>query len=277
MTRNRIPMTRVCASGALLFSLCVSATAVAKLTVPYGPDGAPPDSETQAEVDALNEALEPPEEGQSWQSWEAEWEAAYYDLHGAYPTSTPTPVSESMVQVSSRDICEDDLGLWVPNTAGGSVASELHESGVRAAITAELQRMLNWILRMETAGTQLEFDEPVVSGFACEQCEMTYLECLQAGNPWDFCKRRHLNCPASPSSTLSVSVAVTSPVTGRITANATASSEVWSSAGEEYPNFCFTLQNYEFEGFSFVTQAIIEANIDNVLGDGHFCLYDFSL
>ena len=68
----------------------------AKLDVPYGPDGSPPDSKTQQEVDDYNELLDGPKDGQSYDDWAAALDAAHDVLFGDdAPTELETASSGS--------------------------------------------------------------------------------------------------------------------------------------------------------------------------------------
>ena len=60
--------------------------ALAKLSAKPGEDGLPPDPQTEALVDELNETIEGgPDEGQSWEEWAAEIEALHEQLQGPAP------------------------------------------------------------------------------------------------------------------------------------------------------------------------------------------------
>lgn len=264
------------ALSAALATCLIPTAAFAKLSVPYGEDGGPKDSEAQQEADAVNEALEGPEPGQSWESWERELEAAVAALHDSSPSgATNASVStEPFTFLSSNDLCQDPLQLWVPNTSTELVSDALADAGQRAALVDELETIMYWILLMQAASTGIEFDPPVITQLRCDACEMTYMECLESGQPWPFCKSHYLTCPTEPQSSLSVTLSVTAPVSGTITASGSATSEISLLNGDEYPDQCFTLHDYEFEGFGLFTEALIGANIEQVLGDGHFCLYD---
>jgi len=81
-------------ASALIAALWLQPQAgLAKLNAAPGEDGAPSDPQDEADVDALNEALEGPDEGQSWAEWEVEFQAAHEAVFGPSPsTTTTTPV-----------------------------------------------------------------------------------------------------------------------------------------------------------------------------------------
>lgn len=162
---NRQRINRSLGLGILL-AIVLPASALAKLNAAPGEDGAPPDPQTQAEVDAINEALEPPEEDESWDGWLSELEAAQDALYGPeVVTSTPPGPSCEVVEDSAATGCDGDP-TWV--TLGDPY--------------------------------DIVLSEPVQCPYP------SYLACLLAGETIDYCKSHVLNCHEGELTTASVTV-----------------------------------------------------------------------
>lgn len=134
----------------------VAATSFAKISVPYGEDGAPPDSGDQAAADALNDALDGPDQGQSTQDWLEELEAAHEAVYGTgifTSTSNPPGVDCSVVDDENGAACD-----------GGK--------------------------------TWVHYSDPYDLVQSTERhCPYkSYVDCLQAGESVDYCKHFVLNC-----------------------------------------------------------------------------------
>lgn len=264
------PLASLVGLTVFVAALCLfPAPGIAKLDVPYGEDGAPPDSETQAEVDALNEALEGPEDGQSWASWEREVQAAHEALFGVPMSSTTA--SEDIV--ASADLCRSPIDIWIATEATETVAEAIIEPSVRAELTQNLEEYLYGQLFLALWGTPVLIGQPTITGLTCTQCAMTYVECLTQLLGVDFCKRRYLTCPTLPLSALTIAVPLTAPVTGTVTFEASASYRELNAPDDPLPyEWCVTIHDYETDGFGLL-EPVARTYINDMLAQGLFCAH----
>lgn len=249
--RNRPSATGRLARLAVLLGLGVLAVtpglqplpALAKLNPAPGKDGAPPSPESEAETDAKNDALDDMVE--------------------------PLPGDPQGVPRFPRvDLCRCPLSNWLTPGSGRPVAEALDVPGVRSDLEGELEDFVHHMLLIETAGSDLAVDRPRV-GIRCEQCAMTYTECLVQGNDVEFCKSRYLNCPQEPVSKLSITVPATQRVLGlpvargTVTISASASYRAGSARNPDFPEWCVKVHDHEIRGFDV---TFIRDRIETVIG-----------
>jgi hypothetical protein len=274
----------------LAVALCLApSVSFAKLSAAPGEDGAPPNSETQAEVDALNEALEPPEEGESWDEWEAELQAAYEDLHGAGSYDAGANVStldtSADPQPTIIDMCRSPFNAWVESTSQVAVVDALANAGQRSRLVSELERVIDIRLRGETAGTALRIDSVTVDALACVQCAMTYEECLTAGLGVDFCKSRYVTCPRQATADLALTVRFSVLTFGVPIAAGAISVDAGASYRETETSMynmadgspfvlrerCVSVRDYDITGLNPIVLASIRARITSTLEQVELC------
>ena len=275
----------------LVAALCLQPpSGVAKLDVPYGKDGAPPDAETQAKVDALNKALDGPKEGQSLESWQAEFQAAHDALYGtASEDSEDTGCSTRSAPPSSggatssttasedlgdgADLCQSPIDFWIPSDSTETVAEAIGEPCVRAELIQHLETYLRDQLYLALWSTPVQFSQLTITRLACPQCAMTYLECLTQGLGVDFCKRHYLNCPTDPSSALSIDVSLIAPAMGTVTFEASAGYRKINDPKDPLPyEWCVTIHAYETAGLGPL-DPVAHHYINDMLAQGAFCAH----
>ena len=215
--------------------------ALAKLNPAPGKDGAPPSTESQVETDAKNDAVD--------------------DLVESEAPERPQGIPK-------MDLCQCPLSNWLTPGSRTPVADALATPGVRADLTNELEDFVHHMLRIETAGTDLVVSRPQI-GIRCEQCAMTYTECLAEGHGVDWCKRRYLTCPQQAVSKLSITVPARQVVRGlsvaqgTATIDASASYRAGNATNPDFPEWCITVHGYEVQGFDV---TFIRDRIETVIG-----------
>jgi hypothetical protein len=240
---------RIAFSVACGLSLAVflqSGTAGAKLSAAPGPDGAPPDPETEAAVDALNDALDGgPDEGQSVESWIGDIEAAHDALFGS-----TTLVSSTPAVLDEGDMCESPVSLWMDSSSTQTVAQSLVDPAVRAELTDNVEEYAVGQLYLWLWGTNITFRPPQLTGLSCSQCTMTYVQCLLAGNGVDWCKRHVLNCSPAPRSRATFTLDVTAPFSGQITLQANLRYREIDEPESDLPyEYCIDVESFQTTGF----------------------------
>jgi hypothetical protein len=278
--------------------LCGAQSAQAKLSPAPDDDGLT-DPEDEAEVNALNEALEGPEEGQSWEAWEAEVQAAYNALHDIEPagqtqSTSPGPVVAPIV----LDMCVSPFNAWVESSSNKIVSEALANAGERAELEDEVEYAMEWLLMAQSAGSALRIDSVALDSLTCSGgCSMTYIECLEAGLGVDYCKRHHLTCSRQPESSVSFTVdfsvlAINVPQIGGAfaIANGTISIEGSGYYRESemvgYINIntgetpiererCFDVIDYDISGINPLILATISDRIEATIYGTELCLPGF--
>lgn len=253
------------ACGLALAGLLLTGTGHGKLVAAPGPDGAPPDPQTEAAVDALNDAIaDGPDEGQTVNQWMAEIEAARAELYGTVlvpSTSSAPPI------VEEGDMCLSPISLWTASSSSQLVHQALLTPSVRTELTNNLEEYLYGQLYLRLYGTGLSFDAPQITSLSCTQCPMTYMDCLQAGNGVDWCKRHTLNCPTKPRSAVTVAVTVTAPVSGTVTLQANVRYRELDDPSSNLPfEYCVDVSSFDTAGFG-VLDALVRAEIEGVVDD----------
>lgn len=232
--------------SAFVVALCLHPQpGLAKLNPAPGKDGAPPNPQTEAEVDALNEALD-----------------------GQHDSQTP-----STAAIPRVDMCQSPLHNWLTPGSDKLVVEALSVPSVRSDLVNELEDFLHHLLRIETAGTDVVLDRPEID-IRCDQCAMTYTECLAMGHGWEWCKRHYLTCPQEASSKLSITVPATQrtfgvPIArGTVTADASASYRAGNASNPDWPEWCISIHDYAITGFDL---TFIRDRINTVFGDRLRC------
>ena len=202
-------------------TLCTPAEGLAKLDVPYRPKSG---RSTRFRDPDKVERLWDDEKvaGRSRRSEKPGSPGKRRSRPRTMPSSAPRRddawSSQTFVTISSRRICRID-------SAGGSRSLRRNvrrnrrgrARPARCALRCRPRTGVHVVLDPGVFGHRHGRVRPAdVSSLRCNQCEMTYAECLAQGNDWVFCKSRYLTCPREPTSSLSVSISVTSPASGRI-------------------------------------------------------------
>jgi hypothetical protein len=192
----------------------LSASALAKVSAAPGKDGAPPDPQDEAAADALNDALEGPDEGQSTEDWMAELDAAHTDLYGYGIFSTPS--SEPELDCSVVDD-EADIGCDGDPT---------------------------WITYSEP------FDMVLSRSVHCPY--PSYVACLQAGQSVDYCKRHVLNCHegarTEASATVSMSARQCNEASPCFCGQASGDITLYGTSVIDGDEVCLTVESYHYDG-----------------------------
>lgn len=191
----------------------LSATSFAKISVPYGEDGAPPDPQDEAAADALNDALEGPDEGQSTEDWLAELEAAHQAAYGTGVfTSTPSVPAVNCSVVDDEDgvACDGDK-TWV------------------------------------------HYSDPydLVQSTAHHCPYKDYIECLQAGETVDFCKHFVLNCHEGALTEASASISFDARQCNEkpcICGKASGDITLYGTSFVDGDEVCLDVESYTYDG-----------------------------
>jgi len=254
--------------AAMTAALCLQAPSHAKLDVPYGADGSPPDPQTQAAVDALNDALEGPDEGQSTASWQAEVQAAHDALYGAPSCSTTTTCGGPH---PATDMCQSPLDIWIGGDSSEIVADAIGTSSVKPELTSDLEEFIDGMLINELWGGPVTIGVPKITSLTCTQCTLTYIGCLAKGLGVTYCKLHTLNCTHQPYSAISIKIPVTAPNKGTITFEASASYREIDDPQDSFPyEWCLDVRAYDTSGFG-VFDPVVRKYIESFLSQGTIC------
>jgi hypothetical protein len=263
MAITRASIIRALASSAILGVVAFqSQPALAKLDVPYGEDGSPPDSETQAEVDALNDALDGPDDGESTEHWEARLQYAHETLYGygidldGGATGTGGSSSTGNTPVSQgTDLCESPLGDWLsfdeetpPPVSSEVVANALDDPSVRSDLKRELANLAYIMMRIEPVSADAIVGTPSVGALSCTLGES------------------HVTIRI-PLTLVEFGLSLGS---GTLTVDATA-----SFAHHKVDDWCLDVNSYAVTGFEPITRALIMPSIARTMSNTPFCLPAF--
>jgi hypothetical protein len=268
-TRSHLRRRSFTARGLTLAALLLAGTVHAKLVAAPGPDGAPPDPQTEAAVDALNDAIaDGPDDGQSVDEWMMEVEAARDALYGTtLVSSTSTSTSTPTRVVDEGDMCLSPISLWTDSSSSQPVHEALATPSVRTELTDNLEEYLYGQLYLRLYGAGLTFGTPQITSLSCTKCPMTYIECLQAGNGWDWCKRHTLNCPTKPTSKATVTINVTAPVSGTVTLQANLRYRELDDDTLALPfEYCVDVTSFDTAGFGAL-DVLVRGKVENVVSD----------
>jgi hypothetical protein len=255
LNESLLRRTPLFAASALCCALFLQArTSRAVLDVPYGDDGAPPDSDAMAEAAEKNEQIM------------NHWEAALSDIEWSVGGS-----------LSEGGICESPISLWTASESSEPVMSAILDPAVSSELNANLQEYIqgqvylwSWAIQQELPSFAV--DPISVTRLSCETCAMTYDECLQEGLGVTFCKMHYLNCPSDPPSSVAVQLPITAPFTGVVTLNGTIGYQEINEPGDLPYEYCAYFGSYSTQGFSFVGNLIVRNALeDSGLVGEEFC------
>ena len=251
---------------ALHLSVCagllsiIPAVASAKITVPYGPNGEPRDPDKEAAVDALNEALEGPENGESTDAWEAELEGAYEWVYGEsrdFSDTFPDGLvwgSTCEAPAPSDNLCWSPLAEWLPDGSADMVGVSMHDDAVRSDVENQLEDFFEFVLRRETAGSGVVTSRPIIS-FSCNACAPTVTP-VNVSVPLRF-----------------VPYDVTLPFgIGLGRAQAEVSAEIFLRTLNDEQSWCIAVHSYQVDGISAINQLLYGDRLEAVFEDAEYCL-----
>jgi hypothetical protein len=227
------------ATLALMFG-SLAPPAFAKISAAPGKDGAPPDPQDEAAADALNDALEGPDPGQSTEEWQEELVAAHEAVYGTgidFDMSPPPDVDAVSCQIAenTEDTGCDGDPTWV------------NISDPYDIVLSRKQHCLY----------------------------PSYVDCLQAGQSVTFCKKYVLNCHEGEPTQASAKVSFDARqcTTSKLCICAQSQGEITfhgstETSGDEV---CFSVSYFEYDGpFPGQVEPEIQQLIDE--NGGELCL-----
>jgi hypothetical protein len=209
-----------------LLATALSASAFAKVSAAPGKDGAPPDPQDEAAADALNDALEGPDEGQSLEDWKAELDEAHTAVYGYGIFSTGSSEPEP-----DCSVVDDEVGVGCDGKS-------------------------TWINYSEP------FDMVLSSPVHCPY--PSYTACLKAGESVDYCKRFVLNChegeQTEASATVSMSARQCNEASPCFCGTASGDITVYGTSVIDGDEVCIVVESYHYDGNydQYVEPEIIE-------------------
>jgi hypothetical protein len=230
-----------------------SRTSHAVWDVPYGEDGAPPDSDAMAETAEKNEQI--------MNHWETEWSDIALNEGGS---------------LSGGGICESPISLWTASDSSESVMSAILDPSMRSELNANLEEYIQgqvylyaWAIEQEVPS--FDIDPISVSSLDCETCAMTYYECLLEGLGVTFCKKRYITCPTNPPSSVTVRLPITAPFSGVVTLSGSIGYQEINESGDLPYEYCAYFSSYSTQGFGLADALVRNALDASGLVGEEFC------
>lgn len=258
---KRDPWGRVVPRLLVALSSVATASAWAKIDVPYGPNGEPPDSETQAEVAALNDALEGPDEGESPREWEIRLEHAYEDLYeteadfsDVFPSGVSWPLglsNQCEPPADSDDLCWTPLSAWIDTSDATSVYESLASEQTREDLQFGLGVFVQHMLAVQAAGSDVVIERPRLS-VQCNTCAPS-AAAIDVEVPFRLVAQRTI--PGLPLGS------------GEVSAEA----DIFIDRSHGYDQWCVDFRRHSIAGLSFINLLAHEQRLDAIFGSGPYC------
>lgn len=255
---------RICASAFLLALCAPTHDAQALVSAPYGSDGSPPDPTTQAEVQALDNALDGPKPGQSQKSWVTELKDAHDALYGSTQNSSSSSSansSSSTIPGTSDvgvgglplkppdDLCDTTLDDWVESSPSEPMSKALGDPAIVEEVETGLENFIYYMALIETSTTggmmSVDVARPTVSG----------LQCTDDGSEL--------------TATIPVSLRELGVVVdhGSVVLHGSAAYR----KRPEITEWCLELLSHDIKGFEPLTMALIKPALDEALSFDQYC------
>jgi len=218
----------------------LAAPAFAKISAAPGKDGAPPDPQDEAAADALNDALEGPDPGQSTEEWQDELIAAHEAVYGTGIDFGMSPPPD--VETVSCQIADNTQGTGCDGDPTWVTISDPYD-----IVLSRTQHCLY----------------------------PSYVDCLQAGQSVTFCKKYVLNChegePTEASAKVSFDARQCTDSKLCICAQSRGEITFYGTTYASGDEVCFSVSYFEYDG-PFPGQ--VEPEIQELIDDsgGELCL-----
>jgi hypothetical protein len=233
----------------LVASLLQAQAAHAKISVPYGPNGEPPDSTLQQEADEYNDLLDGPKDGQSYEAWAAELDALHdlmFDSDAPTDLSTASSTNDSSgpSDVAGDDLCQTELSAWLQPGSSVTTAQAIHDPKTLKAVENNLEAFFFHMLKIETAGSAAVVSRPQITELTCD-----------------------------PTSALSIEVPVAwdAPIVGTIKAGTVSLHASVMRRGVAWPEWCVVVSDYRIVNVDPFILPLVKARIKIVMEDNPFC------